>query len=251
MNNNYKFNDGDGIFDQPMVVGTVSNCDTLNQPIDLFSSSCDIVELRSDLLPVDKKSLFEFCNLLEGNGIRTIFTPRLTTEGGCWETDDEERLVVYKEAMQFTSIVDIELSSKHISNLVSTVNSNEKSIILSYHNFERTPCLTDLKKIIRKMEVYEPTIGKIATRLHSHQDVLTLCDLLRDESSIRKCVLGMGPLGVKTRVLYPLLGSCLTYGFLDQSVAPGQIKASKLSGILKCLMTDTEKPEPISKKIKK
>ena len=30
------------------------------------------------------------------------------------------------------------------------------------------------------------------------------------------------------RTLFPTLGSCLTYGYLDESAAPGQVAASEL-----------------------
>jgi 3-dehydroquinate dehydratase len=39
----------------------------------------------------------------------------------------------------------------------------------------------------------------------------------------------MGKLGPQTRVLFPKLGSCLTYGYLDVPVAPGQISARELT----------------------
>jgi len=38
----------------------------------------------------------------------------------------------------------------------------------------------------------------------------------------------MGPLGPQTRIEFPKLGSCLTYGYLDQPVAPGQVPAREL-----------------------
>ena len=38
----------------------------------------------------------------------------------------------------------------------------------------------------------------------------------------------MGPLGPQTRIDFPKLGSCLTYGYLDAPVAPGQVSAREL-----------------------
>jgi 3-dehydroquinate dehydratase len=38
----------------------------------------------------------------------------------------------------------------------------------------------------------------------------------------------MGPLGPQTRVEFPKLGSCFTYGYLDEPVAPGQPAARDL-----------------------
>ena len=38
----------------------------------------------------------------------------------------------------------------------------------------------------------------------------------------------MGEAWKQTRVLFPKLGSCLTYGFLDKPTAPGQMSAEEL-----------------------
>ena len=38
----------------------------------------------------------------------------------------------------------------------------------------------------------------------------------------------MGLLGPQTRVDFPKLGSCLTYGYLDTPVATGQVSAREL-----------------------
>ena len=43
------------------------------------------------------------------------------------------------------------------------------------------------------------------------------------------CVIGMGPDWAHTRVLFPQLGSCLTYGYLDKPTAPGQFSAAELT----------------------
>jgi len=42
------------------------------------------------------------------------------------------------------------------------------------------------------------------------------------------CVIGMGNAWKQTRVSFPKLGSCLTYGYLDQPTAPGQVSAAEL-----------------------
>ena len=46
---------------------------------------------------------------------------------------------------------------------------------------------------------------------------------------MRVCVIGMGPKWTHTRVLFPKLGSCLAYGYLDHATAPGQMSAAELT----------------------
>jgi len=41
-------------------------------------------------------------------------------------------------------------------------------------------------------------------------------------------VIGMGEAWKQTRLSFPKLGSCLTYGYLDKPTAPGQESAAEL-----------------------
>ena len=58
--------------------------------------------------------------------------------------------------------------------------------------------------------------------------VATLRSLFHENCPAALCVMGMGALGPQTRVEFPKLGSCLTYGYLDAPVAPGQVSAREL-----------------------
>ena len=53
----------------------------------------------------------------------------------------------------------------------------------------------------------------------------SLKQLLAKDWGLPLCVIGMGTLGTPTRTDFPRLGSCLTYGYLDTPVAPGQLSA--------------------------
>jgi len=62
----------------------------------------------------------------------------------------------------------------------------------------------------------------------TEEDLAILRALLAEKRPTPLCVLGMGPLGPQTRIDFPRLGSCLTYGYLDTPVAPGQVSAREL-----------------------
>ena len=72
------------------------------------------------------------------------------------------------------------------------------------------------------------TVIKIATFTKTEEDVAVLRSLFDENCSVPLCALGMGPLGPQTRIEFPKLGSCLTYGYLDAPVAPGQVSAREL-----------------------
>ena len=74
------------------------------------------------------------------------------------------------------------------------------------------------------------TITKIAAMAATGGDRNRLLDLLRQRVVARQgmIVIAMGPHGAASRVFFPLCGSLLTYGFLEEAVAPGQLSIRDL-----------------------
>jgi len=194
----------------PRVVGTVSKPDTRIVPGD-----CDIVELRLDLVPLRPVNL------------PSIATIRLASEGGQWTQPDAERLPLFETALQQCTAADIELRSAILEKVSALAAKHQKALIISYHDFDKTPPLAELRQVISKAANYG-TVVKIATFTRTEDDVTTLRALFQENCSAALCVLGMGPLGPATRVEFPKLGSCFSYGYLDQPVAPGQPSAREL-----------------------
>ena len=67
----------------------------------------------------------------------------------------------------------------------------------------------------------------------SEADLETLRTLLLSDWQTPLCVIGMGDLGASTRISFAKMGSCLTYGYLDRPMAPGQISAAALAEKIK------------------
>jgi len=103
----------------------------------------------------------------------------------------------------------------------------KKPIVLSYHNFEKTASVEELSNIVSQAQK-RGSVVKISTFIHSPSDVKTLEALLQKKWDIPLCVIGMGPLGSSTRITLACAGSCLTYGYIDAPVAPGQLSARTL-----------------------
>jgi 3-dehydroquinate dehydratase-1 len=199
----------------PKVVGTVSQAGTLAQ---LPSRDCDIIELRLDLIGSDA---------LRQLGQPVIATIRLASEGGKWTQPDADRLPLFDTALRECTAADIELRSPLLDKVSALAANHQKALIVSYHDFEKTPPLADLRQVMSKAANYG-TVVKIATLTETEDDVATLRALFNENCSAALCVLGMGPLGLQTRIEFPRLGSCFTYGYLDQPVAPGQVAAREL-----------------------
>jgi 3-dehydroquinate dehydratase I len=102
-----------------------------------------------------------------------------------------------------------------------------KASVISFHDFEKTPSLRELCTIVEKAQAIG-SIAKVATKIQRESDVEVLRSLLRRRWEKPVCVIGMGRAWSKTRVSLAMLGSCLTYGYLDTPTAPGQISAAEL-----------------------
>ncbi|MGH8595169.1 MAG: type I 3-dehydroquinate dehydratase, partial [Gammaproteobacteria bacterium] len=197
------------------VVGTVSQAGTLDK---LPTADCDIVELRLDLIGADA---------LQPIDQPVIGTIRLASEGGQWTQPDEARLPLFDAALQHCTAADIELRSPLLDKVSALAAKRQRALIVSYHDFDKTPPLAELRQVMSRAANYG-TVVKIATLTRTEDDLIVLRELFKENCSAALCVLGMGPLGPATRVEFPKLGSCFSYGYVDQPVAPGQPSAREL-----------------------
>ena len=209
----------------PKVVGTVSQAGALEKLAAGTERHCDIVELRLDLIGTGH--WLEQAKAIEAQGLPVLVTLRLASEGGKWTQPDAERLPVLETALENLTAVDIEFRSPLLEKVSAFAASHQKALIISYHDFERTPPVVDLRQVIRKAANYG-TVVKIATLTQTEADLAALRELFTEQCSASVCLLGMGALGPVSRKLLPQLGSCLTYGDLDAPVAPGQVAAAEL-----------------------
>jgi len=205
----------------PKVVGVVARAETLRQT-GLFR--CDIVEIRLDLAG---NCIAEASRLQQP----VIATIRLASEGGNWTQPDDARLPLFETALQQLTTVDVEYRSPIMRQVSALACRYQRPLIISYHDFEKTPPLAELQQVIRTAANYG-TVVKIATMTRTEQDVATLQALFAEQCSSSVCLLGMGPLGPRTRLEFPRMGSCFTYGWLDEPVAPGQLAAAELVRLL-------------------
>ncbi len=102
-------------------------------------------------------------------------------------------------------------------------------LIVSIHDYDKTPALPRLKKTVLQMMKYRPWAVKIATFIRTYDDLLTLSalqDWLRQRGQ-RSVVIGMGEKAHLSRVTSPLCNA-LTYASLDghEASASGQLPLS-------------------------
>jgi 3-dehydroquinate dehydratase-1 len=198
----------------PRIVGTVSSASIPKTA----RAICDLVELRLDLIG-DGLLKFE-------TDLPILLTVRSKSEGGQWTGTDAQRLATYQQFLAHVAAVDIELSSPIAQDVCKMAREAGKASIVSFHDFSATPNLEALQAIVEQAQKLG-SIVKIVTLANTERDVEILRTLLGKRSS-PLCVMGMGQHAAMTRVGFPKLGSCLTYGYLDKPLAPGQTSAAEL-----------------------
>lgn len=235
------------IGDIPYVVGTLSSLESLNDFAAAQVDACDIVEVRLDEIG-ERSAWLDGCKQIEALGMPVILTIRLDNEGGKWDKRDELRMPFFEEALKNLSAVDVEFDSKLVLKVCTLAKSLQKAVVISFHDFDKTPSFEELKKIAAKSAEH-CSLVKISTMARTNQDVLTLQKLLECDFGVPLCIIGMGTSATKTRIAFPSLGSCLTYGYLDTPSAPGQLSASTLNEQLRTILPDYNQQFVIRKQI--
>ncbi|AKB23527.1 3-dehydroquinate dehydratase I [Methanosarcina sp. MTP4] len=210
----------------------------------------DVLEIRLDLLGIRDSGLaVEITGKIKAeNGLPLILTNRSSAEGGKWEGSEKERIEILKELLTSFSreggvdtadAVDIELSAgeKERSELISTAKKQGKTVIVSFHDFSKTPSFQEMEKIIEEAFRAGADIAKLAVMPGSLQDILDLLRLTLNAREARRpvCTIAMGKLGKHTRVIAPLYGSVLSYASVESSAAPGQLQANEVKKMMELL----------------
>ncbi len=212
------------------IVGTVSHTKTLESllktPEEL--QYCDIVELRFDQF-MQKEYCLDLIQKIRPFK-KVLLTIRTSREGGSWEIDDEDRFKLFQFFAPFVDMVDIEIKSQLFANHTRNDFPKKIKVIASFHNYQETPSTEEISLLIQQAKKWQADITKLALFTHNENDVNRLKNFLNEKNI---CLIGMGKEGIVTRTKFPLLGSCLTYGFLDNSAAPGQVSARELTNSLR------------------
>ena len=175
------------------------------------------------------------CLVIEERGIPTLLTMRTVSEGGKCALSPKDLVKVFQQALTVVSAVDVEAKSTLVEEVSKLASDAGKLTLVSYHDFKETPPLEKLKQVIEKAREHAGIV-KISTMVKSLSDIKLLQSLLDLETSVPLCVIGMGPIGTRTRTSFPTLGSALTYGYVDIPSAPGQLPASSLVDHLRSVM---------------
>lgn len=207
----------------------------------------DVVEFRADFYEnvCDKARLLELLRQL-----RTIFQDRLILftyrseeEGGELRHDRAENMLddIYDWVISsgLVDLIDVELMSGNYRVVRMTTKAHDQGIgvILSNHDFEKTPRDDELIQRFRKMELLGGDILKIAAMPKNEFDVKRFMELsekvsggrlFEDNVSHPIVTMSMGELGKISRISGRQTGSAITFAAVGQESAPGQFSLAEM-----------------------
>jgi len=217
------------VIEAPAVVAVLSGEEAAKDAALAEGLGADLVEVRLDLLPGDPIKTIQ--TVRDATALPIIATNRVASEGGQFCGGEDERIDILAEASAWADLVDVELLAEGRDRLFEMVNV---PMIISYHDFEGMPPIEASRSILAESFKAGADIAKLALTPPSLEDCLDLLRLLL-EAEGPTALMGMGNVGRHLRVLAPIYGSVLTYGYIGKSTAPGQIPVKALRGVLDAL----------------
>jgi len=190
-----------------------------------LEKGADIIEVRADQFDNPTPQKVEECiRFVQDLGGKTILTVRSPEEGG---REVPSRTDIFERCSPLSDYTDLELASRDLLPAVKErVLSAGKRLILSYHNFERTPPRWIIRETIREA-LRHGSIPKVAVMAHKERDVLDLI-CAGGEVEGEKILIAMGDAGKVSRICAFIAGSIITYCSFGEALAPGQIRLEEM-----------------------
>lgn len=192
----------------------------------------DYAEIRLDFL---KPRQIPYCLTLVRRDLkRCICTLRPKSEGGKFQGTEKERISILKLIAEFQPhLLDVEYSTlEKNKDLYRYLIRSRTNILVSWHDFKKTPSQQALNAMLSKMSRFSKTV-KIVTTARTIGDTIRILSLYKRTKKINLIAFAMGDYGRMSRILCTRLGSPYTYVSLGKPVAPGQFSLKEMKGIFK------------------
>lgn len=223
---------------EPRIVAVVAAPDVAATARRAREQGADVIEVRLDRDPElsADRARAALRAAREAAGLPLVATIRLASELGEWSRPDAERLPIFEVAAAEAELVDVELAAREIrAQVVALARRHGRGVILSHHDVRETPATAVLAALAAEaVEEVGADVFKVCPMARGPLDVARLLSFVQEfrDRYERAQVVGMalGAEGSISRVMGPVFGSCLTYGFVegDAPAAPGQLPIREL-----------------------
>lgn len=128
--------------------------------------------------------------------------------------------------------IPIRMPEKLNKKIVQEAGKMKCKVIISHHDFKKTPGYSELKKMAVSLKKRGANIIKIATFAGDLQDAVNIVALAKHLEGLKipHILIAMGRKGILSRILTPTLGGEMMFASLGKKgqTAPGQLSAKKL-----------------------
>ena len=203
----------------------------LKQILKVSLKKSDFVEIRFDFLKTEKIPMV--LESVKRDLKKAVCTLRPKNEGGNFEGTEKERTSILKLIAEYNPfLLDVEFNTiRKDKKLAKYLKTTKTSLLISEHDFKKTPNLSDLTKKIKKMSNFSNNI-KIVTTAKSTDDSTRVLQLYNKKGKNNLIAFAMGDSGRFSRILSLYLGSPYTYVSLGKPVAPGQFSLDEIKKII-------------------
>ncbi|QJT81433.1 type I 3-dehydroquinate dehydratase [Kosakonia sp. MUSA4] len=172
-----------------------------------------------------------------------LFTFRSAKEGGEQALSADDYITLNRAAVDsgLVDMIDLELftGDELIKTTVAHAQAKNVRVVMSNHDFHKTPPAEEIVGRLRKMQELGADIPKIALMPQSKTDVLTLLSAtltIQEQYADRPLItMSMAKTGVISRLAGEVFGSAATFGAVKKASAPGQISVGDLRTVLTIL----------------
>ena len=190
----------------------------------------DYVEVRLDFLKIEQ--IPEALEIIKKDLNRIVCTLRPKTEGGKFPGNEKERIAIIKLIAEYNPfLLDIEFNTlKNNPALAKYLKSTKTKLLVSWHDFTKTPNSLELKNKISQMGKFSSNV-KIVSTAKSTDDSTRMLELYSKKGKNSLISFAMGDYGRISRILCLYLGSPYTYVSLGKAIAPGQFSVDEVKKI--------------------
>jgi 3-dehydroquinate dehydratase type I len=191
-------------------------------------NNANLIEFRLDHLEKN----YRMSDLISSTRLPRIATNRSANEGGKFRGEETNRVQSLLQAAEAgCEFVDLELAMENLGSIIRKAKRLGAQVIISYHDFQRTPDLQELRRILEKQMNLGADICKIVSTAKEQSDNLRILEFVFNASRKTKVVsFAMGKLGVISRVLSPIYGASFTFASVERGAesAAGQLTLDEI-----------------------
>ena len=202
----------------------------IKQTLKIALKKSDYAEVRFDFLKIEQ--IPEAIEIIKKDLNKIVCTLRPKTEGGKFSGNEKERIAILKLIAEYNPfLLDVEFNTlKRNSILVKYLKSTKTKLLVSWHDFKKTPSSAELKKKMNQMSKFSSNV-KIVTTAKSTDDSNRMLELYSKKGKNNLISFAMGDFGKISRILCLYLGSPYTYVSLGKAIAPGQFSVDEVKKI--------------------